>query len=415
MTVACLHALGLPTGHDGIVRGLASLRRLRRRDATGLRVISRNADVWSTAIAARVLHLAGHGRDAVPGALRHLLLNQSATATPREMTNGPPGAPKSGGWALEAGNPLGADCDTTSMALLALAEHPDLPGATEAIERGLGWLRAMAHEGGGFAASGRPRHEVAPGSVVRVPPPPPTGPLALARFLLDPGPGRATLPGADVTGRVVCAFARLGADRAALRGAVAFLYRQQQGDRWWGLAGTAFVLHGLCAAGEDPAGAPIRRAVAWMLGRQNPDGGWGETNDANAGASLAGASLAGASLAGNAPSDASLTGLVLQALSLTGDATGDASTAAARAARYLLATQGADGLWPEAQAVQSVAPPELFHRNYVNFQSSPIEALAVYVDRRRSPVGPAAQGSASTRPRPRSRVTDSTVPRSGSR
>src|SRR5258708_13044250 len=49
--------------------------------------------------------------------------------------------------------------------------------------------------------------------------------------------------------------------------------------RRWGMNyiyGTWSVLCALNAAGVDPASPELRRAVAWLVRIQNPDGGWGE-------------------------------------------------------------------------------------------------------------------------------------------
>ena len=47
----------------------------------------------------------------------------------------------------------------------------------------------------------------------------------------------------------------------------------------WGvhfIYGTLFGIHGLLAGGVPPVDPQIRRACAWLLERQRPDGGWGE-------------------------------------------------------------------------------------------------------------------------------------------
>ena len=54
---------------------------------------------------------------------------------------------------------------------------------------------------------------------------------------------------------------------------------------WYGRWGTNYiygtwsVLAGLNAAGVDLQSPEIRRAVAWLIANQNPDGGWGEDGD----------------------------------------------------------------------------------------------------------------------------------------
>jgi squalene-hopene/tetraprenyl-beta-curcumene cyclase len=104
-------------------------------------------------------------------------------------------------------------------------------------------------------------------------------PFADHNALLDPST-------ADVTGRVVFALRRLGMPAAApeIRRAVAFLRRQQEADgSWYGrwgcnyVYGTWLVLSALASCGDVSREPWCRRAAEWILSRQNPDGGWGES------------------------------------------------------------------------------------------------------------------------------------------
>lgn len=379
LALASLVVLGVPVDHDAVTRGLASLRRLRRPGPDGLQIISLNADVWNTAMALRVLRRAGVAdppNAVVAGgwtrrAIDYLLAGQGAVASPVDWTNTGGAAPRCGGWAFESENPLSTDCDSTSMVLLALADYRQIDGVDVAMRRGLQWLLSMQHPAGGFGAFGRPTRVAPPGPLFLRQPEAPKGLLALGRFFVHPPFEFVEIPTADLTGRVVCALARVEPGADALAGAVRFLHEQQWGDKWWGrwttnyLAGTAFVALGLLAAGVDPGGAALARALAWVLARQNADGGFGEANE----------SYADPGRAGQGPSNAYITGLVLQTLCAAGMARAEA---AARASRYLVVNQRPDGLWDEFQAVQSMAPPELFYKNFINFQTAPIEALAVY-------------------------------------
>src|SRR5436309_7357569 len=93
-------------------------------------------------------------------------------------------------------------------------------------------------------------------------------------------------PTADLTGRHLELMGDYGYDpelRRAKR-ALAFVRRTQEPNgSWWGrwgvnyIYGTWSVLAGLRAIGEDLSKPYIRRAVAWLESKQNPDGGWGES------------------------------------------------------------------------------------------------------------------------------------------
>ena len=76
--------------------------------------------------------------------------------------------------------------------------------------------------------------------------------------------------------------------------AIAFLRAEQEPDgSWFGRWGTNYiygtwsVLSAFAQAGMRADDAAVRRAVAWLVARQNMDGGWGESNDSYAQQSVA--------------------------------------------------------------------------------------------------------------------------------
>ena len=108
-------------------------------------------------------------------------------------------------------------------------------------------------------------------------------PFADHGALLDP-------PTADVTARCVSMLAQLGETRetspvACARGIDALVSDQEKDGSWFGrwgmnyIYGTWSALCALAIAGQDPQSEPMRRAVEWLVGIQNPDGGWGESAD----------------------------------------------------------------------------------------------------------------------------------------
>src|SRR5262249_50756318 len=125
------------------------------------------------------------------------------------------------------------------------------------------------------------------------------------------------------------------------RRAVEFIRSEQEADgSWFGrwgvnhIYGTAAVLPGLHAVGEDMSQPYVRRAADWIVSKQNEDGGWGETC----------ASYMDPELRGVGPSTPSQTAWALMALlAVPGDRYLESLL---RGIKYLSTTQE-DGTWEE--------------------------------------------------------------------
>ena len=161
-------------------------------------------------------------------------------------------------------------------------------------------------------------------------------------------------------------------DEPAAERAIAFLKARQCWDgSWYGrwgvnyLYGTWSALGGLARIGEDMSAPYIRKAVAWLLNRQNPDGGWGEScyayNDPRT--------------AGMGKSTASQTAWALMALLHAGEAGHPSVT---RGIEFLLETRMPDGLWDEAEFT-GTGFPRVFYLCYHGYSKFfPLWALALY-------------------------------------
>jgi len=163
-----------------------------------------------------------------------------------------------------------------------------------------------------------------------------------------------------------------GPDHPAARRALGFIRRTQARDgSWYGrwganyIYGTWSVLRGIEAIGEDRSRPYVRRAVAWLLARQNPDGGWGETL----------ASYGDPGLAGRGKSTPSQTAWALLALFAAGHTEGPAVE---NGIRHLIATQGEDGSW-EDPLWNGTGFPRVFYLKYHFYAKYfPLWALGVY-------------------------------------
>jgi squalene-hopene/tetraprenyl-beta-curcumene cyclase len=195
-------------------------------------------------------------------------------------------------------------------------------------------------------------------------------PLRVERLLAEHGDPST----ADVTGRVLYALGALGYQHTEPRigRALDFLRRHQTREgSWWArwsvnyLTATSYILTGLLSVGAAAEEPMLRRAASWLLSRQNPDGGFGETPD----------SFVSPALAGRGPSSLQITGVVAWALISAG---AGRTPEVARAIRYLLARQGSAGGWDD-QACYGVIFPHLHYYYTDTFPTYfALEALHAY-------------------------------------
>ncbi|MEE8248634.1 MAG: squalene--hopene cyclase [Gammaproteobacteria bacterium] len=236
-----------------------------------------------------------------------------------------------GGWPFERANLHYPDVDDAAVALIVLARLPEPQRSSvrveTAIERGRRWILSLQCRKGGWAAFDKDNDKLI---ITKIP-------FCDFGEALDP-------PSADVTGHVLEAFGLLGMNREhrAVQRAYRYLLAEQETDgSWFGrwgvnyIYGTAAVLPGLAAIGEDMTSPHVQRAVRWIIEHQNADGGWGETC----------ASYMDENLRGQGPSTASQTAWGIIALDAAGYRSSDEATL--RGLRYLFNTQRPDGTWDE--------------------------------------------------------------------
>lgn len=308
--------------------------------------------VWDTGLAAHALLEAGHKPwDALDWlAARQVVQTKGDWARQRPQV-----AP--GGWAFQYANAHYPDLDDTALVAMAL-HRADSRRFAPAVARAEKWVRGLQSRNGGWGAFDADNTHSHLNAI----------PFADHGALLDP-------PTADVTARCLGFLAQLGAGRddPAQAAALRFLLREQEADgSWFGRWGTNYiygtwsVLSALNALAYPSDAAPVRRAVAWLLGRQRDDGGWGESGESYW------LHRRTKSLGASTPSQ---TAWALMALMAAGEAN---HPAVARGIAWLADNQSEDGTWRESHFT-AVGFPRVFYLRYHGYPLIfPVWALARY-------------------------------------
>ncbi|MDB4954953.1 MAG: shc [Myxococcales bacterium] len=324
-SLMALSALGYAVDHPVMRKGIEGMhdRWMVRRPDGSVRIQACLSPVWDTALSLVSLLESGvePGDPNVQGAARWLL--EEEVRVPGDWRVWVPDVEPSG-WSFEFENDLYPDIDDTALVLIGLHKAGALGEACRA--RAVAWMLAMQSDSGGWAAFDKNNTSRLPALI----------PFADFGEMIDP-------PSADVTAHVLEMLGELGFDRShpAIEKALHYLYEQQEPEgSWFGrwgvnhIYGVGAVLPALAAVGEPIDNVCMRRAVRWLVERQNRDGGFGEGCE----------SYVDVKARGRGPSTPSQTGWALLALCAAGRAR---SQAARRAVGYLLDTQREDGSWDE--------------------------------------------------------------------
>jgi squalene-hopene/tetraprenyl-beta-curcumene cyclase len=358
-------ALGLPADDPHLVAARRSIERLlvvKQDEAYCQPCLS---PVWDTALAAHTLMEAGDeaGAAAARAGLDWLAPLQVLDVKGDWAAQRPDVRP--GGWAFQYANPYYPDLDDTAVVAMAM-DRADRGGLTaapdahaQAIARAREWIEGLQSRDGDWAAFDADNTHSYLNHI----------PFADHGALLDP-------PTADVTARCVSLLAQLGespeTSPTLARGVKALIADQEKDGSWFGRWGMNYIygswsaLCALAVAGQSRQTDPMRRAVNWLVGIQNPDGGWGEGGDSYQ------LSYKGYEAA---PSTASQTAWALLALMAAGEAD---HPAVARGVAYLAATQGQDGFWDEPFHTATGFPRVFYLRYHGYSKFFPLWAMARY-------------------------------------
>jgi squalene-hopene/tetraprenyl-beta-curcumene cyclase len=361
--------------HDPIVvRGMEAVDRFTIETADQIRVQPCVSPVWDTALAMRALSASGlpAHHPALVRAAEWLLGRQILDYGDWAVKNqrGRPGA-----WAFEFENRFYPDVDDTAVVVMALARvsltevSPEREGLREqAMRLGVEWILTMQCRQGGWAAFDIDNNQDWLNAL----------PYADLKAMIDPNT-------ADVTARVLEMLGRFGhrdpgvAGSAAIERALAYLIGEQEPEGcWFGrwgvnyIYGTSGALSALALISPERHLGAIERGARWLLQCQNPDGGWGETCR----------SYVDPTLKGVGPSTASQTawamiGLLAYAGLMPAAAT-LAHPALERGAGYLVNSQHPDGTWQEAEFTGTGFPGHFYLNYHLYPQHFPLTALSGY-------------------------------------
>ncbi len=363
--VLMFDALGVPKDDPAVMIARASLDKLlviKDDEAYCQPCLS---PVWDTALVVHALLEVG-GADSERRAAKALawLKPLQVLDTVGDWANTKPDV-RPGGWAFQYANPHYPDLDDTAVVVMAMDRAvdrvPDVRRAdyAEAMNRGREWVVGLQSRNGGWGAFDADNSYEYLNHI----------PFSDHGALLDP-------PTADVTARCISMLAqmgdKLGHNRELDRGVALLRETQEKDGSWYGRWGMNYVYGTwsvLCAlnaagvAGDDPA---IAKAVAWLTGVQNADGGWGED-----GASY----RVGYKGYEPAPSTASQTSWAVLALMAAGQVD---SPAVMQGIAYLTATQAKDGFWAE-ELFTATGFPRVFYLRYHGYAKFfPLWAMARY-------------------------------------
>ena len=318
-----------------------------------------HSPIWDTALLMNALIETGMPQDhpSLQKAGAYLVSRQTKTVGDWKFSS-PDAEP--GGWYFQFENELYPDVDDSAVVLMALskvrmAQTADLQ---ESIQRGTNWVLAMQGSDGGWGAYDKDNNRIVFNYI----------PFADHHALLDPSTS-------DLTGRCLEMLAALGYDQThpAVAPALRFLKREQETDgSWYRSVGRQLYLWHLVRPGWSPCDRSrifrkpyIRRAVAWLESKQNPDGGWGESC----------LSYGDPAWSGKGDSTPSQTAWAIMGLMSAGMT--DAFSVA-RGVQYLLRHQMKDGSWEEVRHTGTGFPRVFYLRYHWYCQYFPLWALAMY-------------------------------------
>ncbi len=276
-SVMALYVTGMSKSDDPVRRGMEALRRLTRGESESIRphdhetkatatLQSCVSPIWDSALAA--LGLLECGVNPADPRLQltkkwlwdNRITRKSDWAYKAKLKKNQDFA----AWCFQYHNAFYPDLDDSTVVTLVLHR---LGMTKEELKPALNWIFAMQNSDGGWGTFDRDNNQWILNEI----------PFADLKSLIDPS-------NPDVTGHVLETLGELGfGGTKEVNAAVNYLKQVQRPDgSWFGRWGV-HTIYGTCAAvvgmrkvGEPISSPSLQRALQFVLGRQNPDGGWGE-------------------------------------------------------------------------------------------------------------------------------------------
>lgn len=354
-SLIALNLEGMSVDHPVMRKGIEGQECFALQDESGWRFQACMSPVWDTAWVLLALRRAGVERDhpGIQRAVQWMLREQIATGGDWQVRCG---KVPCGGWAFEFENDIYPDIDDTAVVVLALLEAGTESDVQDAVKRAARWVMVMRSRNGAWGAFDKDNTREL---VYRLP-------FADFGALLDP-------PSEDVTAHVLEMLAHVDVPdkERIIQDALKYLRHTQRSDgAWFGRWGVNYIYGTWCvisalAALRDHGYAVqdmLDKGSEWLLGRQNNDGGWGETCY----------SYVDSSFAGVGQSTPSQTAWAVLALQLAGLGQ---HPACQRGLTYLRETQ-VDGTWEEREYTGTGFPRDFYINYHLYRHVFPTLALA---------------------------------------
>jgi len=373
-----LRSLNYSVADPVIERGMQALERFAIETEDTYHIQPCVSPVWDTALVVRSLVDSGLAADhaQLVKAGEWLIKEQILDYGDWSVKN-PEGKP--GGWAFEFVNRYYPDVDDSAVVVMALdlVKLPDQKLKQAAIARALDWIISMQCDNGGWGAFDKNNDQDWLNAL----------PYADLKAMIDP----AT---ADVTARVLemVASCDLNLEIKLLDSALSFLrYEQEEEGCWFGrwgvnyIYGTSGVLVALAQIAPRRTRPQLEKGMQWLIGCQNPDGGWGETCRSYDDPSLKGKGVSTASQTAWA-----LIGIMAASSALekplekTPAKQASMEQALNSGLNYLINSQKPDGSWDEAEFTGTGFPSHFYLKYHFYQQYFPLTALGRYRSRSRS-------------------------------